>query len=357
MSQHVYIYFGNDTFKILPKGAGNDINEIHPTSSNSKAFRSTLKDSDIQEIFLGWSFSIFKIGDKFYHAGFPNAGDQLTQVFRNLEAKDLVISCAENKVYACTSKGKFCCYSTQCIKPTTYNLSEQNLNVQSLVSGDIHTIALMHDGSVFLVNMAGRISLSLSLLLLPCPITKVTCGKEHTLFLSKAGQVFSFGTGSRGQLGHGTIENATEPTLLEALDGVLVKSIDCGGWHSVAISYSGDLYIWGWNESGQLGLPCAQQYANVKPLKDVETVCCLPKVVEFPEEKLIESVSCGTRHTAVLTDDAEVWTWGWNDYGQLGHENKPVCDKPVKLLFSEKFVPKKIKCAFWSTLISGIFKP
>lgn len=61
---------------------------------------------------------------------------------------------------------------------------------------------------------------------------------------------------SRGQLGHGDVQSIDHPEMVEALGGVRIVQIAAGGWHSCALSETGDLYIWGWNESGQLGLPC-----------------------------------------------------------------------------------------------------
>lgn len=61
---------------------------------------------------------------------------------------------------------------------------------------------------------------------------------------------------SRGQLGHGSIDSVDYPQEVQALGGVRIVQIACGGWHSCALSESGDLYVWGWNECGQLGLPC-----------------------------------------------------------------------------------------------------
>lgn len=52
---------------------------------------------------------------------------------------------------------------------------------------------------------------------------------------------------SKGQLGHGTIENQDKPLLLEALDGIKMKSISCGGWHSAAISCK-YLFILNWHK-------------------------------------------------------------------------------------------------------------
>lgn len=84
---------------------------------------------------------------------------------------------------------------------------------------------------------------------------------------------------SHGQLGHGVLTSEEKPRAVEALWGMTMVCVATGGWHSVCISGlwfsqwgvllrkdriltqvishsdGGDLYVWGWNESGQLGLP------------------------------------------------------------------------------------------------------
>lgn len=52
-----------------------------------------------------------------------------------------------------------------------------------------------------------------------------------------------------------SLEAELEPRLLEALQGLRMAEVAAGGWHSVCVSETGDIYIWGWNESGQLALP------------------------------------------------------------------------------------------------------
>uniref|UniRef100_A0A2K6U8J6 RCC1 domain containing 1 n=1 Tax=Saimiri boliviensis boliviensis TaxID=39432 RepID=A0A2K6U8J6_SAIBB len=79
-------------------------------------------------------------------------------------------------------------------------------------------------------------------------VRRLELGAEHALLLDMAGQV-------HGQLGHGTLEAELEPRPLEALQGLAMAEVAAGGWHSVCVSESGDIYIWGWNESGQLALP------------------------------------------------------------------------------------------------------
>lgn len=95
---------------------------------------------------------------------------------------------------------------------------------------------------------------------------------------------------SRGQLGHGSIENEEEPILVKALEGIRIVSIAAGGWHSCALSEQGDLYTWGWNSNGQLGIG------------DEYSVMATPHVVDFGHEQAnVVQVACGTRHTIALS--------------------------------------------------------
>ncbi|XP_076439654.1 uncharacterized protein LOC143279493 [Babylonia areolata] len=87
-------------------------------------------------------------------------------------------------------------------------------------------------------------------------IQHVSCGLEHSVFLTCHGSVLTCGSGSRGQLGHGSLEGEQVPRVLSALEGVRCTVVAAGGWHSAAVTECGDLFMWGWNESGQLGLPC-----------------------------------------------------------------------------------------------------
>jgi len=41
---------------------------------------------------------------------------------------------------------------------------------------------------------------------------------------------------------------------LKSLDGIRVINTSAGGWHTAAITEYNDLYMWGWNHSGQLGI-------------------------------------------------------------------------------------------------------
>ncbi|XP_011948614.1 PREDICTED: RCC1 domain-containing protein 1 isoform X4 [Cercocebus atys] len=162
-------------------------------------------------------------------------------------------------------------------------------------------------------------------------------GAEHALLLDAAGQVFSWGGGRHGQLGHGTLEAELEPRLLEALQGLTMAEVAAGGWHSVCVSETGDIYIWGWNESGQLALPTRnlaedgetvareatglnEDGSQVKRTGRVEDGAPAPFIAVQPFPALLDlplgsdavKVSCGSRHTAVVTRTGELYTWGWD---------------------------------------------
>lgn len=85
------------------------------------------------------------------------------------------------------------------------------------------------------------------------------------------------------------MDNEEEPALVKALDGIKISAIAAGGWHSCAISEEGDLYTWGWNCNGQLGI--GDQYS----------VMATPHVVDFEDDQAnVVKVACGTRHTIAL---------------------------------------------------------
>ncbi|XP_078056110.1 RCC1 domain-containing protein 1 isoform X2 [Mustelus asterias] len=102
---------------------------------------------------------------------------------------------------------------------------------------------------------------------------KLALGSEHAVLLSFDWTVHSWGSGRHGQLGHGTVEDEVEPRIVEALHGLAMAEVAAGNWHSVSASASGDLYVWGWNESGQLGLPtksCSEEHQKPSQQKGLE---------------------------------------------------------------------------------------
>ncbi|CAG8688915.1 16472_t:CDS:2, partial [Funneliformis mosseae] len=183
----------------------------------------------------------------------------------------------------------------------------------------------------------------------------VVCGENHCLALTKDGEVYSWGSGRFGQLGHGELTDSLEkPMVIEFFQGLRVKKISCGGWHSAVITDSDDLYTFGWNHFGRLGI-FFEESSTVN--------CAEPSLVEFfgedNEELNVLKVACGSAHTVVITDDFRLWSCGWGKYGQLGLGADKLND-------NYKFVPidstdlrdKKVlncSCGRWNTFLISLF--
>lgn len=155
----------------------------------------------------------------------------------------------------------------------------------------------------------------------------------------------------RLQLGHGDVSILDVPTEVEALAGIKISKISAGGWHSLALSEFGDLYAWGWNDTGQLGI---KESSNNESLQSY----AIPTLVDIFDENGItvnsdiKDIACGSRHSAVLLEDDSVWTSGHNKYGQLGHsihENPSV--HHFKKCSSFKFACG-LMCGQWSTVVN-----
>ncbi|XP_059903496.1 probable E3 ubiquitin-protein ligase HERC3 [Gadus macrocephalus] len=177
-------------------------------------------------------------------------------------------------------------------------------------SGDSGLLLLSRDGSVVFVDLsAPAIPRSLQNCIKK-RIIQVACGEQHSIVLTEDGQALSWGSNTRGQLGLTLPETSVvpSPTPVAALSGVPLVQVTAGGAHTLALSVSGTVFGWGQNDAGQLGLG---------DMTDRST----PVTVECLNLKKTVSVSCGERHTAVLTKGGVVLTFGSGGCGQLGHNS------------------------------------
>ena len=78
-------------------------------------------------------------------------------------------------------------------------------------------------------------------------------GTGHGLAISEAGRVFSWGPSFRGKLGHGDEQKQPTPKLIEALQEVKVVEVEAGVSHSIAVTDDGQIYSWGSSDKGELG--------------------------------------------------------------------------------------------------------
>ncbi|XP_073494150.1 probable E3 ubiquitin-protein ligase HERC3 isoform X1 [Phyllobates terribilis] len=196
-----------------------------------------------------------------------------------------------------------------------------NEHVIHVACGQAHCVALTSQGQLFSwgAGSEGQLGHSTAELSIPVPrlikkfnqqkILQISCGSQHCLALSDDGQLFTWGQNAQGQLGLGQgITQQSSPQRVKSLEGIPLAQVTAGGYHSFALSLSGAVFGWGKNSSGQLGLNDEQvreSPCHVKPLRSQKVVY----------------ISCGQEHTAVLTKNGGLFTFGAGDHGQLGHDS------------------------------------
>eukprot|EP01039_Chlorochromonas_danica_P010584 gene10584-11729_t len=169
-------------------------------------------------------------------------------------------------------------------------------------------------------------------------IISVSAGSRHSLALSSEGHVYSWGWGHIGQLGHGECVNVYQPKRIECLPNPII-TISAGGMHSACITQDYQCYTWGCNTFGQLGIGKSFQVHHQSqdgdtiaiPTPSLVHLCLLPdgqtflhnqslkEFTQLTKRKFsVKKVSCGGCHTAVITTEGEVYSWGQADNGQTG---------------------------------------
>lgn len=140
------------------------------------------------------------------------------------------------------------------------------------------------------------------------------------------------------QCGQGTTDDEMSPKCVSSLLGVKMQGVATGLWHTVCISDDGDVYSFGGNQFGQLGT--GSDHAETVP-KLLEEACL--------ENKRAKVVTCGARHSALITDEGEAFCWGWNKYGQLGLGDAIDRSTPAQVPV-ESHRLTNISCGWWHTL-------
>lgn len=204
------------------------------------------------------------------------------------------------------------------------------INIIQVACGEGHSMALGADGEVFawgagdggrlglgdvrsratpqqLAFFRGRSSRADDNDGNPGTVGSISCGYHHSMAVTVDGIAYAWGSGLSGQLGNGTQESRLLPTrmLIEGHRPFKAFAARGGEYHSAVLSDTGYLYTCGANGCGQLGLEHEQMVFYLTPVKALYGL-------------KIRLVSCGSSFTVAATDNAQIFAWGDNRHGQLG---------------------------------------
>ena len=157
----------------------------------------------------------------------------------------------------------------------------------------------------------------------------VACGGSFSAAVTSAGRVYTWGSNKHGQLGYKLAGVGGQQPLPAQVDGALaavqVMAIACGREHALALSFDGGLYSWGSGKHGQLGH--GDHHSHQEPRK-----------LAAPELSF-SRIATGDQHSAALSRDGKLYTWGHGGWGELGHGEPPL--RGPELL--EELRPKRVE--------------
>lgn len=198
--------------------------------------------------------------------------------------------------------------------------------------GEGHVAALSRDGRVWTwgLNSEGQLGLGddrqravpTPVPTLPAGSRRVrllACGGAHTLLATAGDELFAFGANGFGQLGLGTRRGSNAPQRVAALSSQAVRCLAAGATHSlVALAAGGDsrggLVAFGSNDHLQLGTRSRNAEAA-------------PAVVPAFRGVGVVSLAAGRLHSAAVTEAGRCYTWGGGRRGQLGQgEHRDLID-------------------------------
>ena len=211
--------------------------------------------------------------------------------------------------------------------------------IVQVAAGATHSLALATDGTIYAwgkneYGQLGNDSTTNS----PVPVAVKTAGTpmagktiiqihagyEHSLALASDGTVYAWGRNNSGQLGKNDATDTHIPAAVQTLGtpmaGKVIVQLAAGNSQSMALASDGTVYTWGWNQYGQLGNGTTTN--SRIPVAVVTTGTPLAG-------KTISQIAAGNAHALAMTDDGTVYTWGWNQYGQLGNNSTINSSLPV----------------------------
>ncbi|KAK9451493.1 regulator of chromosome condensation 1/beta-lactamase-inhibitor protein II [Limtongia smithiae] len=218
--------------------------------------------------------------------------------------------------------------------------------------------------------------------IVPYAVGQIVAGKDHVMALTTTGRVYSWGNGQQFQLGRRVMDRAKMQSLVPREFGIKnIKFIGSGEFHAFAIDSSGRVMAWGLNQFGQCGIPSegagedgavvtSPTYIDALATKDIiyitggehHSVALSstgelyvfgridsseigiekdlvpdavvkdegghPRFLPIPTKLVVEDdgdnevsfkfIGCGSHHNIALAKDGSAWSWGFGETYQVG---------------------------------------
>ncbi|XP_040311298.1 serine/threonine-protein kinase Nek8 isoform X4 [Herpailurus yagouaroundi] len=199
------------------------------------------------------------------------------------------------------------------------------------------------------------------------------------------GIIMTFGSGSNGCLGHGSLNDISQPTIVEALLGYEMVQVACGASHVLALSTERELFAWGRGDGGQeaqrvvcgidssmiltvpgralacgsnrfnkLGLDHCSLGEEPAPDQQVEEALSFTPLGSAPlDQEPLLSVDLGTAHSAAVTASGDCYTFGSNQHGQLGTNARRVSRAPCQVRGLQNIKTAMVACGDAFTVAIG----
>lgn len=179
-------------------------------------------------------------------------------------------------------------------------------------------------------------------------IVSLSAGWNHSVALNKYGQLFVWGNNQFGQCGivndsdNETFKNKNiwKPTILHALSQIKILSITCGLRHTIAISQIGETFAWGENRHGQCGVQNLKRIYKPMKIDELSNICST-------------KASSGTRHSIILTKEGNAISFGCNRFGQCGFKSSNVIISPTIISLDESII-EEVRCGWNHSILISV---
>jgi len=170
------------------------------------------------------------------------------------------------------------------------------------------------------------------------------CNEESTFILNDKGEIYSFGNNNFGQLGLGNFNNYNKPKLIKSLKGKKIIDIQTTNIFTLALTKNNEIYIWFHFEKNK----------DLKLKKNNISKLLNSNIIK------IKQISCGYNFCMLLSKNGILYSMGNNNKGELGLSDKEsdlikysFINEPIENLFFSNIYKEKvtfIKCGFKHTI-------